>query len=181
MKKFMRILSPIQLIIVCILDIAVIGYAVFAIRKLSQNPKASVIFFTACVAAALIVAVLVTKEIVSHGVIFHDDEMEFTGLDTDNVFLYENIVKVETQKDEKPSFVKNYFDRQSRIILTLKDGKTVTIDIGLTTKGTLKKLSDEICNRTGVPSLEINEKYDDSYNDNAEKEKNDSPDSSNNK
>ncbi|MCH5320359.1 MAG: hypothetical protein J1E36_01250 [Eubacterium sp.] len=157
MKKFMRILSPIQLAIVGILDIAVIGYTIFAIKKLIQNPRSTVIFFAACVVVALIVAVLVTKEVVSHGVIFHDDEMEFTGLDSDNIFAYENIVKVETQKDDKPSFVKNYIDRQSKIILTLKDDKVVTIDIGITTKGTLKKISDEICSHIGTQPVEINE------------------------
>ena len=164
MKKFIRILSPIQLIVVGILDIAVIGYAVFAIKKLIQNQRSTTIFFAACVVAALIVAVLVTKEVVSHGVIFHDDEMEFTGLDTDNIFSYDDIVKVETQKDEKPSFVKNFMDRQSRIILTLKNDKVITIDIGLTTKGTLKNISDEICARTGNPPVEINEISDDSKN-----------------
>lgn len=161
MKKFMRILSPIQLIVVGILDIAVIGYAVFAIKKLIQNQRSITIFFAACVVAALIVAVLVTKEVVSHGVIFHDDEMEFTGLDTDNIFPYEEIVKVETRKDDKPSFVKNFIDRQSRIILTLKDDRVATIDIGLTTKGTLKKVSDEICTRTGTKPVEIIETADD--------------------
>ena len=160
MKKFMRILSPIQLTIVGILDIAVIGYTIFAIKKLIQNPRSTVIFFAACVVVALIVAVLVTKEVVSHGVIFHDDEMEFTGLDSDNIFAYENIVKVETQKDDKPSFVKNYIDRQSKIILTLKDDKVVTIDIGITTKGILKKISDEICSRIGAQPVDINEELD---------------------
>ncbi len=179
MKKFMRILSPIQLIVVGILDIAVIGYAVFAIKKLIQNQRSTTIFFAACVVAALIIAVLVTKEVVSHGVIFHDDEMEFTGLDTDNIFSYEDIVNVETQKDDKPSFVKNFVDRQSRIILTLKDERVVTIDIGLTTKGTLKNVSDEICNRTGISLVEINETYDKSKEDTTEKSQTNQPESVN--
>lgn len=148
--KFIRILSPIQLVIVGILDIAVIAYAVFAVKKIIQNPRMSVIFFAACVVAALIVAVLVTREIVSHGVKFHDDEMEFTGLDNDNIFAYEDIVKVETEKDDKASLFKNYFDRQSRIILTLADERVVTVDLGITTKNTLQKLSDEICKRSDL-------------------------------
>lgn len=146
-EKFIRIISPIQLLIVGILDIAVIGYTIFAIKKIVQNPRTSIIFFAACVVVALIIAILVTKEIVKHGVILHDDELEFTGLDTDNIFAYEDIVKVETEKDEKPSFVKNFIDRQSKVILTLKDERVVTIDIGITTKNTLKKVSDEIQSR----------------------------------
>lgn len=158
--KFMRILSPIQLAVVGILDIFVIYYIIFAIKKLIQHPKTSVIFFAAGVVVALVVAILVTKEIISHGIIFHDDEMEFTGLDTDNIFDYNDIVKVETEKDEKASFVKNFIDRQSKIILTLKDDRVVTIDIGITTKGTLKKVRDEIESRIDTAIQEGEEKSD---------------------
>lgn len=145
--KFIKIISPIQLAVVGILDAAVVAYLIFAIVKLIHNPKASVIFFAAGVAVALVVAFLVTKEILTNGVIFHDDELEFTGFDSDNIFDYNDIVKVETQKDDKPSLVKNFVDRQSRIILTLKDEKVVTIDIGITTKATLERVSDEIKSR----------------------------------
>lgn len=146
-NKFMRILSPIQLAVVGILDIAVIGYLIFAIKRLIQNPRTTVIIFTAGVAVALIIAILVTKEVLSHGVKFLDDEMEFTGIDGENIFSYDNIASVETKKDDKASLVKNFVDRQSQIILTLKDGKVVTISIGLTTKSTLKKIADEISTR----------------------------------
>lgn len=146
-NKFMRILSPIQLTVVGILDIAVIGYLIFAIKRLIQNPRTTVIIFTAGVAVALIIAILVTKEVLSHGVKFLDDEMEFTGIDGENIFAYDNITSVETKKDDKASLVKNFVDRQSQIILTLKDGKIVTISIGLTTKSTLKKIADEISTR----------------------------------
>lgn len=145
--KFIKIISPIQLAVVGILDAAVVAYLIFAIVKLIHNPKASVIFFASGVAVALVVAFLVTKEILTNGVIFHDDELEFTGFDSDNIFDYNDIVKVETQKDDKPSLVKNFVDRQSRIILTLKDEKVVTIDIGITTKATLERVSDEIKSR----------------------------------
>ena len=145
--KFIRILSPIQIFVVGLLDIAVIGYAIFAVKTLAKRQATSVIFFAACVVLAFIVAVLVTKEIVSHGVKFHDDELEFTGIDNDNIFAYEDIVKVETDKDEKASLVKNFVDRQSKIIFTLKDERVVTVYIGITTKSTLKKVSDEIISR----------------------------------
>lgn len=151
-NKFMRILSPIQLAVVGILDIAVIGYLIFAIKRLIQNPRTTVIIFTAGVAVALIIAILVTKEVLSHGVKFLDDEMEFTGIDGENIFSYDNIASVETKKDDKASLVKNFVDRQSQIILTLKDGKVVTISIGLTTKSTLKKIGDEI--RTRIENKE---------------------------
>lgn len=153
--KFIKIISPIQIAVVGILDVAVVAYLIFAIVKLIHNPKASIIFFAAGVVVALVVAFLVTKEVLTNGVIFHDDELEFTGLDSDNIFDYNDIVRVETEKDDKPSFVKNFVDRQSKIILTLRDGKVVTIDIGITTKATLKKVSDEIKSR--IPELEQEE------------------------
>lgn len=159
--KFIRILSPITLSVVGILDIAVIGYGIFAVKKLIQMQRMSVIFFAAVEVLAIIVAILVTKEILSNGVKFHDDEMEFTGLDDNNIFDYADIVNVETQKDDKASLVKNFVDRHSKIIFTLKNDKVITIDIGLTTKNALKNIESEINNRIGADSVnstdEINE------------------------
>ncbi|MCC8073029.1 MAG: hypothetical protein LIO62_02760, partial [Clostridiales bacterium] len=142
--KFIRILSPITIAVVAVLDVAVIAYGIFAIQKLIYYANARTIFFTACEAVAFVVAILVTKDIFSNGVKFFDDEMEFTGLDDNNIFAYENIAQVETEKDIKASLVKNFVDRQSRIILTLKNDEVITIDIGLTTKGTLEKIKNEI-------------------------------------
>lgn len=146
-EKFLRILSPITLAIVAILDIAVIVYGIFAIKRIIEFPRASVIFFGACDFIALIIAVLVTKEVLSYGVKFYDDELEFVGLDNGNIFAYDDIAKVETEKDTKASFVKNFVDRQSKILLTLKNDEVVTIEIGLTTKHTLEKIADEINSR----------------------------------
>lgn len=145
--KFLRILSPITLVVVAILDAAVIGYGIYAIKRLIAVQNATIIIFAVCDLAALIIAALVTKEVLSNGVKFYGDEMEFTGLDNDSIFAYADIEKVETEKDTKPSFVKNFVDRQSKVILTLKDERVVTIDVGLTTKNGLKKIEDEINER----------------------------------
>mgnify|MGYP006906603603 CR=1 FL=1 len=146
-NKFLRILSPITLVVVAILDTAVIGYGIHAIKRLIAVQNATIIIFAVCDLAALIIAALVTKEVLSNGVKFYGDEMEFTGLDNDSIFVYADIEKVETERDTKPSFVKNFIDRQSKVILTLKDERVVTIDVGLTTKNGLKKIEDEINNR----------------------------------
>ena len=146
-NKFLRILSPITLVVVAILDAAVIGYGIYAIKRLIAVQNATIIIFAVCDLAALIIAALVTKEVLSNGVKFYGDEMEFTGLDNDSIFAYADIEKVETEKDTKPSFVKNFVDRQSKVILTLKDERVVTIDVGLTTKNGLKKIEDEINER----------------------------------
>lgn len=145
--KFLRILSPITLVVVAILDAAVIGYGIYAIKRLIAVQNATIIIFAVCDLAALIIAALVTKEVLSNGVKFHNDEMEFTGLDNDSIFAYADIEKVETEKDTKPSFVKNFVDRQSKVILTLKDERVVTIDVGLTTKNGLAAIEKEINER----------------------------------
>lgn len=145
--KFLRILSPITLAVVAILDAAVIGYGIYAIKRLIAVQNATIIIFTICDFAALIIAALVTKEVLSNGVKFYSDEMEFTGLDNDSIFAYADIEKVETEKDTKPSFVKNFVDRSSKVVLTLKDERVVTIDIGLTTKNGLAAIEKEINER----------------------------------
>lgn len=145
--KFLRILSPITLAVVAILDAAVIGYGIYAIKRLIAVQNTTVIIFAVCDLAALIIAALVTKEVLSNGVKFYGDEMEFTGLDNDSIFAYADIEKVETEKDTKPSFVKNFIDRQSKVILTLKDERVVTIDVGLTTKNGLAAIENEINER----------------------------------
>ncbi len=145
--KFLRILSPITLVVVAILDAAVIGYGIYAIKRLIAVQNATIIIFAVCDLAALIIAALVTKEVLSNGVKFYGDEMEFTGLDNDSIFVYADIEKVETEKDTKPSFVKNFVDRQSKVILTLKDERVVTIDVGLTTKNGLAAIEKEINER----------------------------------
>lgn len=148
--KFIRVISPITAAVVALLDIAVIIYGVFAVTKLMEQKTASVIFFAAIEVFAIIVAVLVTKEVVKNGVIFRDDEFEFTGLDENNIFEYDNIEKIETFKDDAPSLVKNFVDRHAVITLTLKEDKVVSIDIGLCTKYTLEFIAKEIGERSHV-------------------------------
>ena len=149
-EKFMRILSPVTIAVVAVLDVAVIGYGIFAIKKIIQAPRGPVIFFALCELVALVIAVLVTKETFSNGVKFYDDEMEFVGLDSENIFNYDDILEVRTEKDTAPSFTKNFIDRQSKIILTLKDDKIITIDIGITTKNSLAEIEKEIRSRVGI-------------------------------
>lgn len=146
-SKFIRLLSPIRMGVVALLDAAALGYGIYAVKKLAENPRASVVFFAACVLAAIILAALVTREVLSNGVKFYDDEMEFNGLDDDNIFAYADIEKVETFKDTKASLVKNFTDRQSKVIFTMKDGRVVTVDIGLTTKKVLAAVENEINSR----------------------------------
>ncbi len=153
--KFIRIVSPITLCVIFALDAGVLIYGAYAIKRLLHFPNTPVILFAALDVAALILAIIVTKEVFSNGIRFYDDELEFTGLDENNIFSYDSIEKIEISKDDSISFTKTFIDRQSQIILTLNDDKVITIELGITTKNTLKKAATEIADRTGVELEEI--------------------------
>lgn len=155
-EKKVKILSPMQLIVVGILDIAVIVLGIMAIKKIIIFANMQNIFFIVCEVFALIIAILTTKEILSHSVIFRDDEFEFTGIDENNLFEYENVVGIEAEKDEAPSFIKNMIDRESKLTLKLKNEQEITINLGFTTKNTLQQICDEICDRIGIEKITVN-------------------------
>ena len=145
-QKFIRILSPITLSVVTVLDIAVLGFGGFAIQKIISEQSAAIVFFSIVEIFAIIVGALVTKEILKNGVIFYEDKFEFNGLDDNNIFTYDSIKEIETYRDTSASLSKNFVDRHALIIITANDGTVSTVDIGLTTKNTLKKIKNELEN-----------------------------------
>ncbi len=147
MKKFIRILSPITIAVVFALDAAVIAFFIYSIKKIMQEISLITVAFLVIEVIAIIIAALTTKETFSNGVVFTDDEVEFTGLDADNKFKYSDIEKCEANRDTKASLRKNFVDRYSRLTLHLKDGRIATIDLGLTTARALKKVKTELDSR----------------------------------
>ncbi|MGN1420470.1 MAG: hypothetical protein ACI4XC_03010 [Eubacterium sp.] len=143
-NKFFRIISPVTLSVVIVLDAAIVVFAAFSVKKLLYFANFYAILFAICEVFALVMAVLVTKDVVTQGIKFGDTQLEFTHIDTDNVFSYDEILNVETQRDSKASLVKNFRDRQSKIILNLTDDRVITVDIGITTEKALKAAADEI-------------------------------------
>lgn len=146
-NKFIRVLSPITLLVIGVLDIAIIAFGVFAVEKLITETSKINITFAVIETFAIIIGALVSKEVVSNGVNFCENEFEFTGLDDNNVFNYSDIEKVETSKDTKASLKKNFVDRYSSVTLYLKDETVTTISLGLTTVRTLTKIRNEILSR----------------------------------
>lgn len=144
MKTFIRIISPITLAVVVALDCAVglLGY--YCVKRIIEEQSFITISFVVIEVVAIVIALLTTKESLSNGVIIDDKKIEFTGLDENNIFEYENIEKIETSKDTSASLTKNFVDRYSKVVIRLKDESIVTIDLGLTTKGTLKKIEQEL-------------------------------------
>ena len=149
-NKFYRIISPVTLLVVIALDAAVAAYAVFAVKKLIQNVSVYSVLFAIIDLFAIVVAVLVSKYVVSQGIVFGDNSFEFTALDDNNIFAYADIEGIETQRDDKASLTKNFDDRHSIIILTIKGGKTVAVDIGLTGKKKLLQIKNEIEQRCSL-------------------------------
>ena len=143
-NKFYRIISPVTLLVVIALDAAVVAYAVFAVKKLIQNVSVYSVLFAIIDLFAIVVAVFVSKYVVSQGIVFGDNSFEFTALDENNVFNYDDVENIKINKDTKASLKKNFNDRQSQIIIEEKDGKVTTVDIGLTSMKKLKKIENEI-------------------------------------
>ena len=96
--KTIRIISPTVTAIVAILDAAVLGYGIFAVVKLVQQFSTMSIIFAVIEVFALVVAILVSKEVLSNGVVFRDDEAEFTGVDDNNIITYDEIAEIDTKK-----------------------------------------------------------------------------------
>ena len=131
-NKLYRIISPVTLLVVLALDAATVAYAVFAVKKLIQNVSVYSVLFAIIDLFAIVVAVLVSKYVVSQGIVFGDETFEFTAHDENNVFNYDDVENIKIHKDTKASLKKNFNDRQSQVIITLKNGGVVTVDIGQT-------------------------------------------------
>ena len=147
MKKFIRIISPITLTVILALDIAVLVYGAYAIKKIMNSVDIWTILFAIIEVFAIIIAVLVSKEVVSNGVVLYENKIEFTALDDNNCFEFSQIEKIETSRDTRASFKKNFVDRYSRLIIHLHDGSVVTIDLGLTSAKKLALIEKEIKER----------------------------------
>lgn len=145
-EKFIRTLSPITISVFAILDIVVIGFGIFAINELQKNMGTKAILFAALEVFAIVIAAIVTKEVLSNGVIFRDDEVEFTGLDENNIFSYDNIKHIEFFMDTAASLTKNFNDRHALLIFKLNDDRVLTVDLGLISLNTLRKIRIEFGN-----------------------------------
>lgn len=143
-NKFYRIVSPVTFLVVLVLDISVIAYAVFAVKKLLENLSVYSVIFAIIDLFAIVVGALVSKYVISQGIVFNETSFEFTALDENNIFNYDDIAIIKINKDTKASLKKNFNDRQSQIIIEEKDGKVTTVDIGLTSMKKLKKIENEI-------------------------------------
>lgn len=147
--KFIRCVSPIEVIISFAVEASGIGFLIYAIKELKgRTDFYSAVFYIVTV-FAIVLGFFMIKQTVSQGVIFYSDRLEFTDIDNANVFEYKKIKSVDSYKDTKVSFKKKVVERFSLIIIELDDGTSVTITLGYTTKRTLNKIVNEIKSRIG--------------------------------
>lgn len=147
--KFIRCVSPIEVIISFAVEASGIGFLVYAIKELKGRADFYAAVFYIVTVFAIVLGFFMIKQAFSQGVIFYSDRLEFTDIDNANVFEYKKIKSVDSYKDTKVSFKKKVVERFSLIIIELDDGTSVTITLGYTTKRTLNKIVNEIKSRIG--------------------------------
>lgn len=147
--KFIRCVSPIEVIISFVVEASGIGFLVYAIKELKGRTDFYAVIFYIVTVFAIVLGFFMIKQAFSQGVIFYSDRLEFTDIDNANIFEYKNIKSVDSYKDTKVSFKKKVVERFSLIIIELDDGTSVTITLGYTTKRTLNKIVNEIKSRIG--------------------------------
>lgn len=147
--KFIRCVSPIEVIISFAVEASGIGFLVYAIKELRGRTDFYAAVFYIVTVFAIVLGFFMIKQSLSQGVIFYSDRLEFTDIDNANVFEYKKIKSVDSYKDTKVSFKKKVVERFSLIIIELDDGTSVTITLGYTTKRTLNKIVNEIKSRIG--------------------------------
>lgn len=147
--KFIRCVSPIEVIISFAVEASGIGFLVYAIKELKGRTDFYTAVFYIVTIFAIVLGFFMIKQAFSQGVIFYSDRLEFTDIDNANIFEYKKIKSVDSYKDTKVSFKKKVVERFSLIIIELDDGTSVTITLGYTTKRTLNKIVNEIKSRIG--------------------------------
>lgn len=147
--KFIRCVSPIEVIISFAVEASGIGFLVYAIKELKGRTDFYAAVFYIVTVFAIVLGFFMIKQAFSQGVIFYSDNLEFTDIDNANIFEYKKIKSVDSYKDTKVSFKKKVVERFSLIIIELDDGTSVTITLGYTTKRTLNKIINEIKSRIG--------------------------------
>ena len=143
-NKFIRVIQPLTLLSLILLILCSIAILCIGIKLIINNVN----FYSVCILiisiTVLLTAVASLIKNMKNGVTFDDSGFRFSGPDGENEFGYFYVTKAEGHRDAKVSFKKSFTDRYSSVILHLKDGSIVTVELGFTTKRNLDKIVDEI-------------------------------------
>lgn len=147
--KFIRTPSPLSLTVIGgFMPVSLIMTGT-AVHILLARRDFYTVAFTVIAGLAFILSLFVFRSVMKNGIRFGESEMEFTGLDENNLYRYEDIEKAEFYKDTKASLKKNLVERYSSIILYLRDGTVATVELGLTSKRKNKIIEAELTKRIG--------------------------------
>ena len=144
MKKFINTVSIITAAVVTIYDIGTLWLTSSVIIKLAKEPSGKGYIFLIMLVFAVFIAIKITVEQIKTGIEFKENECEFNGLDSDNIFKYSEITKVTIEKDEKVSFIKNLSDKSGFINLEMNDGKIHVINLGTISRKKLIMIKKQI-------------------------------------
>lgn len=151
MKKFINTASMLTFLVIALLDCGVAFFFIFAMKEIIKGERTGVAaLFTVMMLFALFIAIKVTLDQCKTGVEFHTTQCIFNNLDSDNSFPYSEIKKVETEKDEKVSFIKNFIDRSALLKITTKNGRVHIINLGTLSRRRLERLRRQIELRIGT-------------------------------
>ena len=143
-NKFIRVLQPLSVLFLVLLDAASVLLLIPAIKRITDSLSFYSAAFLLIDLVVFVSALMSTLQSLKNGIVFSETSLVFTALDSNNVYKYTDIEKAEGVKDSKASFKKNFVDRYSSVILYLKDGSVATIELGFTTKKKLRQIISEI-------------------------------------
>ena len=146
-NKIIRVIQPLSLLALIMLIICSDLFLYLGINRIAKGVdfySVSILIIDVIVLICAIISVIKTAK---YGVIFRENEFEFTLIDSNGKYEYKEIECAEGHRDAKVSFKKSFTDRYSSVILHLKDGDAATVELGYTTEKTLNKIVDEINER----------------------------------
>ncbi len=145
--KFIRSVPPLSLAVIGVFFGASVLLCIVAIISVIKNFNLYTLLFLVIMVVDLVCALGATKNMMKNGVRFCDDRVEFTTVDTNNIYYYADIEKAEGYKDDSASLKKRYTDRYTSIILHLKNGEIAIVELGSTTKKKLAEIKSELDKR----------------------------------
>ena len=79
-NKFIRIISPITFCVVLLLDIGVVAFGITAVKKIIEVANFYTVSFVIIEIISLVICFFVSREVISTGVKFGENDFEFTAL-----------------------------------------------------------------------------------------------------
>ncbi|MCR5208539.1 MAG: hypothetical protein K6C14_08705 [Eubacterium sp.] len=146
-NKFIRTVPLILVVISALITVVSLTIVYVAVIKLINTVSVFTVVFLVSAAVINIISVLSMKELLTSGIRLYGNRFIITSLDENNEFYYADVLKIDSYKDTSASLKKGFTERYTSVIIFLKNGETVTAELGITTKKTINKIISEINQR----------------------------------